>query len=84
MELSHVVHGIGALILIAVSLGHMYLGSVGTEGTSEGMKTGYVDINWAQAHHDRWAKSYHENNLIISAEEYTRLQGKPVKKEQEK
>ena len=75
MGLSHIVHTIGAIILIAVSIGHMYLGSIGSEGALEGMKTGYVDINWADAHHDRWGKVCHEDNLIISAEEYARLQG---------
>ena len=75
MELSHIVHTIGALVLMTVSVGHMYLGSIGSEGALEGMKTGYVDINWADAHHDRWGKVCHEQDLIISAEEYARLQG---------
>ncbi|MCU7801383.1 MAG: formate dehydrogenase subunit gamma [gamma proteobacterium symbiont of Lucinoma myriamae] len=78
MELSHVVHGIGAIILITVALGHMYLASKGTEGTLESMKTGYVDIKWAEEHHDRWAKECHENNRLIAAEDYARLQGKTV------
>ncbi|MCP4876564.1 MAG: formate dehydrogenase subunit gamma [Gammaproteobacteria bacterium] len=76
MEISHVLHVLGAVVLIAVSIGHMYLGSFGTEGTAEGMKTGYVDINWVEAHHDRWAKECHEKNLVISAEEYARILGK--------
>jgi len=80
MELSHVVHVIAAIILIAVSFGHMYMGSFGTEGTPEGMKTGYVDINWAESHHDRWAKECHEKDLVISAEEYQRIQGAAGKK----
>ena len=75
MELSHVIHVGGAVILIAVSIGHMYLGSVGSEGSLEGMKTGYIDINWVESHHDRWAKQCHENDLIISAENYAKLQG---------
>jgi hypothetical protein len=40
------------------------------------MKTGYVDIQWAEAHHDRWAKQCHEAGLVISAENYAKLQGK--------
>ena len=76
MELSHVVHASTAIILIAVSFGHIYLATAGTEGTKEGMKTGYVDIKWAEAHHDRWAKRCHENGQVISAEDYARLQGK--------
>ncbi|MBC8211336.1 MAG: formate dehydrogenase subunit gamma [Gammaproteobacteria bacterium] len=82
MELSHVVHAAGALILIAVSFGHMYLGTVGTEGTNESMRTGYVDISWAEAHHDRWAKECHEKQLIVSAEQYAKLQGRnPINSE---
>ncbi len=76
MEIAHVIHVICALALVVVAIGHMYMGSIGTEGTLEGMKTGYVDINWADAHHDRWGKECHEKDLIISAEEYTRLVGK--------
>jgi formate dehydrogenase subunit gamma len=75
MELSHVVHVFGAIVLIAVSLGHMYMGSIGTEGSLEAMKSGYVDINWVEAHHDRWAKRVRENNEVLSAEEFARLQG---------
>ena len=75
MELSHVAHTSGALLLICFSLGHMYMGSIGMEGALEGMKTGYVDINWADEHHDRWGKECHENNQIISAEEYANRRG---------
>ncbi len=75
MELAHVVHVITAVFLIALSLGHMYLGWIGTEGTMEAMKSGYVDINWAAVHHDRWAQECLDNDLIISQEEYSRLQG---------
>ncbi len=76
MELSHVIHGIGAMILIAVSFGHMYLATLGTEGTLESMKSGYTDIKWAEEHHDRWAKECHDKGKIISAEDFSRLQGK--------
>ena len=78
MAVSHVVHVFGAILLIAVAIGHMYMGSIGTEGSSEGMKSGYVDINWAEAHHDRWAKTCHENDELLSAEEFARLHGRPV------
>ncbi|MEN8205133.1 MAG: formate dehydrogenase subunit gamma [Pseudomonadota bacterium] len=54
MELSHVLHGIVALIVITVSFGHIYLGTAGVEGTIGSMTTGYVDEAWAKSHHDRW------------------------------
>jgi formate dehydrogenase subunit gamma len=76
MAISHVVHVVGAILLIAISIGHMYMGSIGTEGSNEAMKSGYVDINWVEAHHDRWAKQIKENSEIVSAEEFARLQGR--------
>ena len=56
MALSHVIHGISAILLISVSFGHMYLGTLGVEGTLESMTTGYVDVSWAKTHHDLWYK----------------------------
>ena len=54
MGLSHVLHAIAALIVIAVSFGHIYLGTAGVEGTINSMASGYVDEAWAESHHDRW------------------------------
>ncbi len=54
MELSHVVHGSLAVLLIAGSFGHAYIGTLGMEGSLESMTRGSVDANWATAHHDLW------------------------------
>jgi formate dehydrogenase subunit gamma len=54
MQLANIIHGALALVWVGVWLGHAYLGTVGTEGTLEGMTTGYVDANWAKQHHDQW------------------------------
>ena len=54
MQIANLLHAAGSLLLIAGSLGHMYIGSIGTEGALEGMKTGYVDESWAKQHHDLW------------------------------
>ena len=51
---SHALHGIAALVLIVVSFGHTYLATIGMEGSLNSMTNGYVDANWAKAHHDRW------------------------------
>lgn len=50
----HLVHVATALIVMAVALGHIYIGTAGTEGSIDGMKTGRVDVNWARQHHDLW------------------------------
>jgi formate dehydrogenase subunit gamma len=54
MAVSHVLHGIAALVVITVSFGHIYLGTAGVEGTLDSMTNGYVDEVWAKSHHDRW------------------------------
>ena len=54
MEIAHVIHSAAAIIFISISFGHIYLGTVGTQGTLDGMTKGSVDANWAKHHHDRW------------------------------
>jgi formate dehydrogenase subunit gamma len=48
------VHAIAALVYIAVSFGHIYLGTIGLEGSYGAMRTGYVDEAWAREHHEYW------------------------------
>jgi formate dehydrogenase subunit gamma len=54
MQIANLLHAAGSLLLIAGSFGHIYIGTIGTEGALEGMKTGYVDETWAKQHHDLW------------------------------
>ncbi|WP_375261693.1 formate dehydrogenase subunit gamma [Palleronia sp.] len=50
------VHAITAVLMIAVMLGHIYIGSVGMQGSFWAMWTGDVDRNLAAEHHDLWLK----------------------------
>ena len=54
IQLSHLIHLLTSLVLIAFAFGHIYIGTVGTEGALEGMVPGQVDTAWAQQHHDLW------------------------------
>lgn len=54
MQTFLIIHAVASLGLMAASLGHIYIGTIGTEGAFEGMKTGYVDETWAEQHHDLW------------------------------
>src|SRR5271165_3400641 len=56
MQLAEIIHGITAVLFIAVMLGHIYIGSIGMEGAFEGMWDGTVDANWAKEHHRLWAE----------------------------
>jgi formate dehydrogenase subunit gamma len=48
------IHAIAALLFIALIMGHIYIGTIGTEGALDAMKTGYVDEAWAKEHHEYW------------------------------
>jgi formate dehydrogenase subunit gamma len=54
MAEANVIHGIVGVAFVALSFAHIYMGSIGTEGAYEGMKTGYVDETWAKEHHELW------------------------------
>jgi len=54
LQSAELVHGLAALGFVGFAIGHIYLGTIGTEGTFEGMTTGNVDENWARTHHDLW------------------------------
>lgn len=78
MALSHVLHGIAALLVISVSFGHTYLGSIGVPGAMGSMVDGYVDVDWARSHHDRWAEEMEAAGEVVSAEEAARRRGQSV------
>ena len=54
MQFWHIIHLSTGLLIIGVALGHMYLGSIGTEGVLEGMVSGEVDEGFAKQHHSLW------------------------------
>ena len=54
MQLMQVVHSIVAALMMAVVIGHIYLGSIGVQGSLQAMTTGRVDVNWAREHHGLW------------------------------
>ena len=55
MQLSQLWHAIVGLVLIAIIVGHIYIGSLGMEGAFDAMGSGQVDSNWAREHHSVWA-----------------------------
>jgi formate dehydrogenase subunit gamma len=51
---ANLVHAVAAGAVMAASLGHIYLGSIGMEGAYDAMRYGYVDEAWAKEHHEYW------------------------------
>ncbi len=56
MQLAQLVHAIAGILMVAVILGHIYIGSIGMEGAFDAMGSGQVDTNWAKEHHSLWVK----------------------------
>ncbi|MBU8538564.1 formate dehydrogenase subunit gamma [Falsiroseomonas tokyonensis] len=55
-QLAHTVHGILSVLMVAVMLGHIYIGSLGMKGAFDAMGSGEVDLNWAREHHNLWVE----------------------------
>jgi formate dehydrogenase subunit gamma len=54
MQVAHVIHATLAVLFVAASLGHIYIGTIGAEGTFQGMWQGKVSTSWAKQHADLW------------------------------
>ena len=54
MQMAHMVHSVSNMLMVVLFMGHIYLGTLGTEGAFQGMQTGYVDETWAKEHHALW------------------------------
>ena len=54
MQIAHMLHLVCALVMMALLMGHIYMGTIGTKGAYAAMKTGYVDEAWAKEHHELW------------------------------
>ncbi len=56
MQWANVWHAFLGLLLTALIMAHIYIGSVGMEGAFDAMGSGEVDQNWAREHHSIWAE----------------------------
>ena len=54
MQVAHIVHTAVAVLFVTASFGHMYMGTLGSEGSFDGMWKGKVDTSWAKQHADLW------------------------------
>lgn len=69
MQLASIWHATVALLMIALILGHIYIGTLGMEGAFDAMGTGEVDTNWAHEHHSLWADELAAKASRLSLEE---------------
>ncbi|WP_180682676.1 formate dehydrogenase subunit gamma [Tepidicella baoligensis] len=76
MQIAHMIHASAAVMMMAMFLGHIYMGTLGMQGAYQAMKTGYVDETWAKEHHELWYDDIKAGK--IPAERSTPASGKPA------
>ncbi len=55
MQVAHMIHAVATMLMMALFIGHIYMGTIGTRGAWRGMREGYVSEGWAREHHALWA-----------------------------
>lgn len=63
MQIAHMVHAAAAVLMMAMFLGHIYMGTIGMQGAYQAMRTGYVDETWAKEHHELWLDDIHSGKI---------------------
>ena len=56
MQIANLIHGVATLFMMAMFIGHIYMGTIGMRGAYKAMREGYVDETWAKEHHELWYK----------------------------
>ena len=54
MQQANILHAISAVLVTALGLGHIYMGTIGVEGAYRNMADGVTDESWAKEHHEYW------------------------------
>jgi formate dehydrogenase subunit gamma len=62
LQFATIVHGVTGLIMVAIILAHIYIGTLGMEGAFDAMGKGEVDLNWAKEHHVLWVDRVAKTN----------------------
>ena len=65
MQVANIIHAIAALLMVALFLAHIYMGTIGMRGAYQAMKTGYVDEGWAREHHLLWYEDIQAGRIPV-------------------
>jgi len=63
MQIAHMIHAVATVLMIALFLGHIYLGTIGMRHAYQAMKTGQVDEGWAREHHALWLEDINAGRI---------------------
>ena len=67
MQMAQYVHATVGVLMIAIIIAHIYIGTLGMEGAYDAMGSGTVDLNWAKEHHSAWVEKQQAKGRIRAA-----------------
>lgn len=79
MQIAHMIHAAAAVLMMALFIGHIYMGTIGMAGAYEAMKTGYVDETWAREHHELWYNDIKAGKIPAQRSAAAQAAGQPAK-----
>lgn len=69
MIVANVIHSVAAGLVMALSLYHIYMGTIGVEAAYDAMRYGYVDETYAKEHHEYWYQDVKSGKIKTEAAE---------------
>lgn len=78
MQVAHMVHSTAAALMMAMFIGHIYIGTIGMRGAYTAMRSGYVDDDWAREHHSLWLADIRAGKIPVQRSQPDTPVGKPV------
>jgi len=66
MQMAQYVHATVGVLMVAIIIAHIYIGTLGMEGAYEAMGSGTVDLNWAKEHHSAWVEKQQAKGRIVT------------------
>lgn len=79
MQIAHMIHALATVLMMAMFIGHIYIGTIGMEGAYQGMRTGYVDETWAKEHHEYWYDDVKAGKIPVQRSEPAAPSGQTIK-----
>jgi formate dehydrogenase subunit gamma len=66
MQMAQYVHATVGVLMVAIIIAHIYIGTLGMEGAYEAMGSGTVDLSWAKEHHSAWVEKQQAKGRIVT------------------
>jgi formate dehydrogenase subunit gamma len=79
LQIAHMIHGVATMLMMAMFIGHIYMGTLGMAGAMDAMKTGYVDETWAKEHHELWYDDIKAGKIPAQRSQPAQPQGEAAK-----